>query len=246
MKKNIIYAFAIIFVFSSSGCKNENPTITLTPETIEAPQFSAETRTLLKVDRNGEIYEIDGSKIETLSDFNKDGESEIIVSKISCGTYCVSWLTAYNYVPIRDHYAVSDELGVSLRKQIDLNNDNIPEFIIFDGYCFRGWCHRPTEASALTILGYDGSRFSDITVNFPELIQEDAIRLLELSKTRKDQLAYIALPGYLFNMYRLDKIGEGRKTFNEVCNTVTKPGNITCDNFLLEVEESILEYKLRQ
>ena len=233
-------------MFSSSGCKTQDPIIALMPEKTEKSEAPAATRTSVKVNRNGKIYEIEGSKIESQSDFNKDGESEIIISKINCGASCVSWLTAYKYDLSRDSYFVSDELSVSLREQIDLNNDNIPEFIIYDGYCFRGWCTRPTESSALTILEFDGNRFLDTTVNFPKLIQEDAKRLLELSKTREDQLANIALPGYLFNMYRLNKMDEGREVFNEVCNTVIKPEDITCEDFRLEVEESILEYKLRQ
>jgi hypothetical protein len=272
MKKNIIYVFAIIIVFSSSGCKNENPTITLAPETIEAPQFSAATKTSLEVYRNGKTYEIiigydmgrapfysapvsappatwsesiiDGAEIEAYADFDNDGEMEIIVSKFSCGTYCPNWLLAYKYDFVNDKYFLADELYADLKIPNDLNNDGKPEFPLYNGFCFR-WCTHGTQSlSALTILGYDGNKFLDITTDFPELIQEDAARLLELSQANEKDVAYITLPGYLFNMYRLGKLAEGIKDFNKVCNEVIK--SYDCENFRLDVEKSIMEYKFIQ
>lgn len=270
MKNFIRYAFLIIVIFSISGCKNQNPTTSLTPKEIEESQFSAATKTSLEVYRNGKTYEIvigydmgnapfystpvsippatwsesiiDGAEIEAYADFDNDGEREIIVSKFSCGTYCVSWLLAYKYDSLNDNYFLVDELSANLRERTDINNDGDSEFLLYNGFCFR-WCTHAMEASALTILKFDGNRFSDITIKFPDLIQKDATRLLQLSKGN-GQDAAIALAGYLFNMYRLGKLDEGRKVFNEVCITAIK--NNDCESFRLDVEKSILEYKFRQ
>jgi len=271
MRKIVIYAFIAIVCFSISACENYAPAVS--PEKIGEPQFSVAKKTSLEVYRNGKSYEIvigydsgrapfyatptgkspekwsetvvDGAEIESYSDFDKDGEAEIVVSKFSCGTYCVNWLLAYKYNSANDNYFVADEIGVDLKEQIDLDHDSIPEFIVYDGFCFR-WCSHGTQAySALTILEYNGDEFSDATAQFPELVQEDANRLLDLSKTNEHDSAYITLPGYLFNMYRLDKIEEGRRVFNEVCNTVIKSESTDCESFRLEVEESILGYKFR-
>lgn len=270
MKKNIIYIFLAIIIFSGSGCGNLSQTTPVTPEEIDAPHFFAATKTSLEVYRNGKTYEIligydmgrapfyatpvgeipkvwsenyaDGAGIEVSSDFDNDGEREIIVSKFSCGTYCVSWLLAYKYDSLNDNYFLVDELSARLSNSTDINNDGVYEFLLYDGFCFR-WCTHAMEASALTILKFDGNRFSDITSEFPDLIQEDAARLLQLSKGNR-QDAEIALAGYLFNMYRLGKLDEGRKVFNEVCITAIKTNN--CEGFRLDVEKSILGYKFRQ
>ena len=269
MKNIIIYIVSAIITFSASGCGTPNPTIALTPEEAENSQFSAATKTSLEVYRNGKTYEIvigydmghapfystpvsappttwsesmiDGAQIEVYDDFDNDDEREIIVSKSSCGTYCINWLLAYKYDPVNDKYFLADELYADLQIPKDLNDDGMPEFPLYGGFCFR-WCTRGTESlSALTILGYDGNKFSDVTTEFPQLIQEDSVRLLQLSEENDRDAVYITLPGYLFNMYRLGKLDEGRKVFDDVCISVIE--SYDCENFRLEAEKSIMEYK---
>jgi hypothetical protein len=271
MKKIVIPVFAIIIYFSISACGSVKPAIIASPDATSEAQFAAAIKTSLEVSRNGKIYEIvvgydtgrapsystpvgefptawsesvaDGAELESYADLDKDGESEIVVSKISCGTYCVYWLLIYEYDSANDSYIVADEIGADVKERTDINNDGIPEFIVYDGFCFR-WCTHATQVySALTILGYTNGKFSDETAKFPESIEVDAKRLLELSKTNDRDSAYITLPGYLFNMYRLGKIDEGRLVFDEVCNSVIKPKSSDCQSFRLEVEKSILEYK---
>lgn len=271
MKKNIIYMFTTIIIFS--GCNNLSQNTPATSGEIDTPQFSAATKNSLEVYRNGKTYEIligysmgrapfyatpvgetpktwsenyaDGAQIEASSDFDEDGEMEILVSAFVCGANCSFRLMVYEYDSINDEYFMSDEIWGSLREYTDFNKDGKPEFTLYEyGFCFR--CSRASDAlAALLILNYKEGKFIDVSAEFPELIQEEADAFLHSAINNEQDAAYIFLPGYLYNMYRLGKMDEGRPIFNRVCKEVIKPQNTNCESFRLEVEESILEYKFQ-
>lgn len=269
MKKNIIYIITVIIIFSSSGCSNLNQTAPVISEEIDTPQFFAATKHSLEVYRNGKTYEIligydigrnassigeapktwsenyaDGAQIEASSDFDNDSEMEILVSAFVCGANCSERLMVYEYDSVNDNYFVSDEIWARLREYTDFNKDGTPEFTFYEyGFCFR--CSNATDAlSALAILQYKEGKFVDVSIEFPEQIQEHADRFLNSAINNEQDAAYIYLPGYLYDMYRLDKMEEGRVVFDEVCKNVLNLDSNDCTSFRIEVEKSILEYKI--
>ena len=248
--------------------------MTASPSILSAPQFAVSEKISLEVYRNGKAYEIligysmgrapfyatpvgetpkiwsedyaDGAQIEAYSDFDNDGEIEILVSAVACGANCSNWLMVDEYDPVNDTYLVSDKIWASLREYEDFNNDGTPESTLYDsGFCFQ--CSRASDAlSALTILQYQERKFVDVSIEFPELIQEHADRFLKSAVDSEQDAAYIYLSGYLYDMYRLGKMDEGRIVFDEVCKNVLKPESTDCESLRMVVEESILEYKFRE
>jgi len=271
LKHFIISLFCILSFVWISACSSQ--TTISNPTNTPPPQFSASKKTSLEVYRNEKVYEIligysmgrapfyatpvgetpkvwsdnyaDGAQIEVFSDFDNDGEMEILVSAIACGANCSNWLMVYEYDPINDAYFVSDTIWARLREYTDFNQDGNPEFTLYEyGFCFR--CSNASDAlSALLILNYKEGKFIDVSTEFPELIQQNADSFLQSAKNNEQDSASIFLPGYLYNMYRLGKIDEGRPVFDEVCKDVIKPKSIDCESFRLKVENSILEYKFR-
>jgi hypothetical protein len=272
LKHFIVSLFYILVSLLFSACNNPQ-VATTNPTSTPAPQFAVSKKTSLEIYRNGKLYEIligyswgrapfyatpvggtpnwpevyaDGAQIEAYSDFDNDDEIEILVSTFACGANCSDQLLVYKYDPANDRYFISDKISASLREYADFNKDGTFEFTLWDyGFCFQ--CSRASDAlSALTILRYEKGKFVDISSEFPELIQEHAERFLESAINNEQEATYIYLPGYLYDMYRLGKMDEGRVVFDEVCRDVLEPRSYDCENFRLEVEKSILEYKVRQ
>ena len=267
---SLLYIFTCVWI---SGCSNI-PVATTNPTSHSEPQFAVSKKTSLEVYRNGKAYEIligysmgrapfyatpvgetpktwsenyaDGAQIEAFSDFDNDGEMEILVSAFVCGANCSDRLMVYEYDSVNDTYFVSDEIWARLREYTDFNKDGTPEFTLYEyGFCFR--CSNASNAlSALAILQYKEGKFVDVSLEFPEQIQEHADRFLNSAINNEQDAAHIYLPGYLYDMYRLGKMEEGRVVFDEVCNNVLKPYSIDCASFRMEVEKSILEYKFRE
>lgn len=266
----MFYIFVGIFITACNNTQVANATST----NISEPQFAVSKKTSLEIYRDGKAYEIligysmgrasfyatpvgetpkmwvenyaDGAQIEAFSDFDNDGEMEILVSAFVCGANCSERLMVYEYNPVNDTYFVSDEIWARLREYADFNKDGKPEFTLYEyGFCFR--CSNASDAlSALAILQYKEGKFVDVSIEFPKQIQEHADRFLNSAINNEQDAAHIYLPGYLYDMYRLGKMEEGRIVFDEVCNNVLKPHSIDCTSFRMEVEKSILEYKFRE
>ncbi len=277
MKHFIISLCCILTCVWLSACSSQ--VAIASPTSTAVPQFAVSKKTSLEIYRNGKAYEVligysmgrapfyatpvgeppkvwsetyaDGAQIEAYSDFDNDGEMEILVSAFSCGANCSDRLMVYEYNPANDTYFVSDEIWARLREYTDFNKDGMPEFTLYEnGFCFR--CSNASDAlSALTILQYDNGNFVDVSTEFPEIIQQNANSYLKSAKSNEQDSAEIFLSGYMFFMFRLGKMEEARQVFDQVCRSIIKPNRSSssfefdCAKFRADVEKAIMEYKFQ-
>jgi hypothetical protein len=195
------------------------------------------------------------AEFERYGDLDNDGEIEFIVSLMYCGAYCSEAIQIYEYDVENDKYFVADQFSAkypAVDDYTDINGDGNLELITANyGFCYN--CATGSRAlSALTILRYENGKFVDVTDEFLELIQKDAVSFLKSSKANKQNAAYTTLPAYLYDMYRLGKIDEARPVFDQVCSDVVKPSmsssnyEFDCAQFRTDVEKAITEFKVRK
>lgn len=128
----------------------------------------------------------DSAQLMWYGDFDKDGETEFIVSVLDCGAYCEEAIQVYRYDSSQDRYYVADQFATyapAIQTYEDLNHDGNPELITKNlGFCYQ--CSGYTVVfSALTVMRYEQGRFRDVTKEFPALLQKDADNYLEDSRT---------------------------------------------------------------
>jgi hypothetical protein len=263
---------------SPSEINTQIPTATPLPSpTSSIPKVPALVKTTLEFYRNGKTYEIivgydvgkaffyatprpefptekwekagaNSAELERYGDLDYDGETEFIVSLLYCGAGCAESIQIYEYDVKNDKYYVADEFYTAVNEYTDINSDGSLE-LITTGFC--SYC-RGGGYSALEILRYENGKFVDVTTEFPELIQKDAEKFLELSKANEDDDAYVALPVYLYDMYRLGKMNEARPIFDNICADVVKQPLMPyhgysqdCVEIRTSAEKLIKEFKLK-
>ena len=216
------------------------------------PEIPVLVKTSLEFHRNGKIYEIiigygigdaffyatpraeipanlisdigvTNAEIKRYGDFDNDSEREFIVSILSCGASCLETIRLYDYDAAKDEYYVGNDFNASINDYTDINNDGSLE-LITTGFCVVGDACSGGYASysALKVLRYENGEFVDVTSEFPEMIQTDAEKFLELARENKDDAVYDTLPVYLFDMYRLGKIDEALSVFEKICAEIVK------------------------
>lgn len=187
-------------------------------------------------------------EIHWANDLDNDGEIEFIIELSYCGASCASVVQVYDYDKRLDTYRVFDEFYGSLSEEYsDINKDGNPEIISKDLNVFS---HISQEAfSPIIIYQYIDNEIKTVTRDYPSLIEEDVKHWIEGIKSDgwgqgAGVVAY-ALAPYLYNMYLLEKIEEGNKSFQNMCLTYIKPniGNPdwNCEEYFLLVQELIFE-----
>jgi len=225
------------------------PLLSPTSSTPEAPAL---VKTSLEFYRNGKTYEIivgyamgnaffyatprpeipqnlisdigvTSAELKRYGDFDNDGEREFIVSILACGANCSETIRMYKYNAEKDEYYAAYTFNTPVNDISDIDNDGSLEFIT-TGFCAIGDACSGGYATyaALKILRYENGKFVDVTSEFPEMIQTDAEKFLELAKKNEDDIAYDALPVYLFDMYRLGKMDEALSVFDKICAEIVK------------------------
>jgi hypothetical protein len=218
----------------------------------------------LEFPRNGKIYEttIDGNyktinrvDIKWSGDIDKDGEIEYIVSLLDCGgANCLEtpWINeviqVHKYDLANDKYFVADKFMAkypAVKTYTDTNKDGNPELITNNhGFCFMG-C-QPYGYSAVTVLQFKQGKFIDITKEFPDVIEQDSARLLEMAKASKYEGSF-PLASYFYDMYRLGKATDAKKVVFEICEKTVKPIEGTpefdCTKYLESIETEIRRYE---
>jgi len=192
------------------------------------------------------------AELKRYGDFDNDGETEFIVSLMYCGAYCSEAIRIYKYDAVNDNYFSADEFGANAPAVVDytdINKDGNPE-LLTDNYGFCYQCSSYSVVfSAITIMRYEQGKFTDVTKDFPELIQQDADKFLESSKTNANNqdAGYITLASYFYDMYRLNKTDEAIPVFNQICASVIKPSmqnsDFTCNKYKSEVETAIHDFE---
>lgn len=195
---------------------------------------------------------ISSAELKRYGDFDNDGEKEFIVSLIHIGAYASEEVQIYKYDPANDNYYVADSFGANypaVTDYTDTNEDGNPELLTSNyGFCYQ--CSSYSVVfSAITILRYENGKFADVTRDYPELIQQDADKFLESSKTNANNqdAGYITLASYFYDMYRLNKTEEAVPVFNQICASAIKPimqnADFTCDKYKSEVETAIHDFE---
>lgn len=192
--------------------------------------------------------------LERYGDFDNDGETEYIVSLVSCKVYCYETIHIYEYDSVTDSFYIADKFGASapaIDSYTDLNNDGEVEIITANyGYCFQ--CAHPVASLAtFMVLRYENGKFIDVSNEFPDLIQQEADEFLKLARENAPN-STILLAAYLYNMYRVGKIDEARLVFNQVCEAVLAPSRsnsddeLDCNQLLIDVEKSAQEVESKK
>ena len=208
------------------------------------------------IDTNG----VNSASLKWYGDIDKDGETEYIVSLLICAVahclaaeapYIYETIQVYKYDLANDKYFVADKFTAKLpavKTYTDVDQDGNPELITNNyGYCYDCGPYM-MELSTVTVLQYKQGKFTDITKKFPDVIEQDSIRLLEMAKTSKYEGAF-PLASYFYDMYRLGKATEARQVVLQVCEKTIKPieaaPGFYCNKYLEKIETEIKKYEAR-
>lgn len=179
-----------------------------------APQFPQEKM---------EIGEVTSASLQLYRDLDGDGETEYLVSLVTCAAYCTETVRVYAYDAARDLYAAADEFSAKLpaaAEYTDLDGDGRLEIVTANyGFCYQ--CATATASLAVpAVLRYENGAFVDASEDFPALLEAQASANLELAKQSVDETGANRLANYLYAMYRLEKMEVARPIFTEVCVSV--------------------------
>jgi hypothetical protein len=201
---------------------------------------------------------VNSASLKWYGDIDKDGETEYIVSLLTCAVahclaeeapYVYETIQVYKYDLANDKYFVVDKFQAKLpavKTYMDVDHDGNPELITRNyGFCYLCTPYR-VEFSPITILQFEQGKFKDITHRFPDLIEKDAHELLEMAKTNKYE-GSVPLASYFYDMYRLGKTTEAGQVVLQICEKTVKliegaPG-FDCNKYLESIETEISRYE---
>lgn len=183
--------------------------------------------------------------IVAVRDLDKNGEFEVILEILTPGSNCCSILTIVYFNQNLKLYESSNKLTKAWSiapRMVDIDEDNIPEFVTRDSN--YPWLAPPAFAvSPIQIFRFVEDELIDVTIEYPDLIKQDAILWLnaaqgEIADLSDDYLKvsqenpeywahafgegkeFIALSAYLADMYLLGKESEGWDIVGTVCNDI--------------------------
>lgn len=188
------------------------------------------------------------------SDVDQDGEREYFLTASGIGASAYYALFAIDYDPATDQYRIFDSAGFRAScfdRWEDLDQDGNPEIIAKDEefHYTVGGGGADSVFSPLLILRYNGQKFAPVTSEFAALLEEDAKHWLvgiEGDSWGQGQFGTI-YAAYLADMYRLGRLDQGKKVYQDMCERKLLPfykemdsaSPFSCDDFYQSVEKEI-------
>lgn len=183
----------------------------------------------------------DNVTILAVQDLDNDDEPEIILDIFTPGSNCCTNIFVFFYDQGAETYKSGDFLSTIWSispKLVDIQNDNYPEFVTRNPH--HPWLAPPAASvGPIQIYRFDDGRFIDVTLDYPDLILEDANMWLTsaqgevavlspeyLAITEEDPVWWATslegnentvLSTYLYEMHLLGKGNEGLSNVSQVC-----------------------------
>jgi hypothetical protein len=126
-----------------------------------------------------------GSKASSVQiiDLDDIGQPNVILSLYTGGAHCCSVQQIYTFDPGTMTYGVTEhDFGDPGAQIEDLNHDGHSEFVTADDRFAYAFTDFAASGLPLQILTFTGSRFQDVTDNYPALIRKDAATWLKAFK----------------------------------------------------------------
>lgn len=148
-------------------------------------------------------------------DLDHTGQPNVVLDLYTGGAHCCSIEQVFTFDPASSTYTrVERDFGDPGARIQDLNHDGHFEFVTADDAFAYAFTDFAASGMPLQILAFSGSRFSDVTGQFPALIRKDAANWLKAFKSEArqhypDTVGLIA--AWAADEYRLGKVAAANR-----------------------------------
>ncbi|MFT3894115.1 MAG: hypothetical protein QM730_20990 [Anaerolineales bacterium] len=196
------------------------------------------------------------ANLEWYSDLDSDGEIEYLVAVYGRGARPSCSVLAVDYDAQKNEYRIFDSIDgqcVISTDWNDIDNDGNPEIIGRDEnfHYLAGGAGADRAFSPIWIMHYDGKKFTSVTKQYPDLIEQDANKWLEaVDNDTWGQGQYQSVyASYLADMYLLGKEDEGVQVFLDLCSKRLEPyikgqnpeADFSCNELLEQITDAIIK-----
>ncbi len=165
---------------------------------------------------------ISGINAIILSDFENDDDPEIVLGLETPGAYCCTIVVVVYYDGSSSQYRNTDAavnkwtLSPHL---VDIDQNGVDEIVRHNEELFyaMGGSGSGAQISPIQILSFSDGMLIDVSARFPEVIDEDAVRIYDTCIRVNDCGGFI-WAGYMAQMYVLGKADEGWQVYADTCS----------------------------